>query len=237
MNLELTACELDGLVARHRGARSRARRTKPRRRAACRAARRRAAMESDEARMRQVLVNLIGNALKFTERGEVVVRLDDGRGGRPNTWQVRDTGIGIPADRLDAIFNVFEQAEVDDRARYGGTGLGLAISRSLCELMGHHLDVQSVEGTGTTMTVVLGGRVRRMSRLRTPSERGAIAAPRATAGCRRARRRRTHGADRGRRRRCARAARPTAGRGGMPRRGGGERRWRACGWRARCGRR
>ena len=130
-------------------------------------------VEADEARMRQVLVNLIGNALKFTEHGEVVVRLDTDLAGRPLSLQVRDSGIGIPADRLDAIFNVFEQAETMITRRYGGTGLGLAISRSLCELMGHRLLVASVEGTGTTMTVMLGDSVH-SARVRTPTATRAV---------------------------------------------------------------
>ena len=113
-------------------------------------------LHSDAARMKQVLINLIGNALKFTEQGEVVVVVDADARGRPTLVSVRDTGIGIPAARLEAIFTVFEQAENTTARRFGGTGLGLAISRSLCELMGHHLDVHSVEGVGTTMTVRLG---------------------------------------------------------------------------------
>jgi PAS domain S-box-containing protein len=108
---------------------------------------------TDEARVKQVLINLIGNALKFTERGEVVVRLETDAAGDPVRLAVRDTGIGIPPDRLDAIFNVFEQAESMITRRFGGTGLGLAISRSLCDLMGYRLEVGSVEGEGTTMTV------------------------------------------------------------------------------------
>ena len=124
-------------------------------------------IEADEARMRQVLVNLIGNALKFTAKGEVVVRLAVDDAGHPTLLEVRDTGIGIPAGRLDAIFNVFEQAEPMINRRYGGTGLGLAISRSLCELMGHRLEVGSVEGEGTTMTVVIGQGLR-AARGRTP---------------------------------------------------------------------
>jgi PAS domain S-box-containing protein len=124
-------------------------------------------IEADEARMRQVLVNLIGNALKFTDHGEVVVRLETDASGRPTHLEVRDTGIGIPADRLDAIFNVFEQAESMINRRFGGTGLGLAISRSLCELMGYQLDVASVVGEGTTMTVVFGD-VPSAARRRTP---------------------------------------------------------------------
>ena len=111
---------------------------------------------TDSARMKQVLINLIGNALKFTERGEVVVRVEAEPDGTPKSVVVRDTGIGIPQDRLDAIFNVFEQAESMTSRRFGGTGLGLAISRSLCELMGHRLEVESREGEGTTMRIQLG---------------------------------------------------------------------------------
>jgi PAS domain S-box-containing protein len=125
-------------------------------------------IETDEARMRQVLVNLVGNALKFTEHGEIVVRLAVNAIGAPTLLEVRDTGIGIPAGRLDAIFNVFEQAESMITRRYGGTGLGLAISRSLCELMGHRLEVGSIEGEGTTMSVRIGEGLH-PSRLRTPA--------------------------------------------------------------------
>jgi len=117
--------------------------------------------------MKQVLINLIGNALKFTEQGDVDVVVEADARGRPTLVFVRDTGIGIPAARLEAIFTVFEQAESTTSRRFGGTGLGLAISRSLCELMGHHLDVQSVEGVGTTMTVRLGN-MPESSRLVTP---------------------------------------------------------------------
>ncbi|MEO6525041.1 MAG: PAS domain S-box protein [Gemmatimonadaceae bacterium] len=112
----------------------------------------------DEGRFKQVLINLIGNALKFTDRGEVVVRLEADAAGDPMRIEVRDTGIGIPADRLDAIFNVFEQAESMITRRFGGTGLGLAISRSLCDLMGLRLDVASVEGEGTTMSIQFDAR-------------------------------------------------------------------------------
>ncbi len=124
--------------------------------------------ETDVARMKQVLINLIGNALKFTDNGEVVVRLEVDDRGQPIRLEVRDTGIGIPPDRLDAIFNVFEQAESMITRRFGGTGLGLAISRSLCDLMGYRLEVASVEGEGTTMLIRLGSGVSR-SRMRTPS--------------------------------------------------------------------
>jgi PAS domain S-box-containing protein len=134
-------------------------------------------METDRARMKQVLINLLGNAIKFTEDGEVVVRLETDGAGHPTRLEVRDTGIGIPPDRLDAIFNVFEQAESMIRRRFGGTGLGLAISRSLCDLMGHRLEVASVEGKGTTMLIRLHDGAWR-SRMRTPSTMpGEIRAP------------------------------------------------------------
>ncbi|NUS48111.1 MAG: PAS domain S-box protein [Gemmatimonadaceae bacterium] len=124
-------------------------------------------LETDAARMKQVLINLLGNAIKFTEDGEVVVRLYTDDVGVPTRLEVRDTGIGIASDRLDAIFNVFEQAESMITRRYGGTGLGLAISRSLCDLMGHRLEVASAEGKGTTMLVRLRDGASR-SRMRTP---------------------------------------------------------------------
>ncbi|MEP6619852.1 MAG: PAS domain S-box protein [bacterium] len=113
-------------------------------------------IQTDWARMKQVIINLVGNALKFTESGEVVVTVEVDADDFPRHLKVRDTGIGIPKNRLDAIFNVFEQAESMTARRFGGTGLGLAISRSLCDLMGHHLDVNSVEGAGTTMDIRLG---------------------------------------------------------------------------------
>ncbi len=117
-------------------------------------------IDTDEARTKQILINLLGNAIKFTDTGEIVVSLEADAVGRPTRLIVRDTGIGIPEDRLAAVFNVFEQAESSTSRRFGGTGLGLAISRSLCELMGHHLEVDSVEGQGTTMRIRLGGTIR-----------------------------------------------------------------------------
>lgn len=111
------------------------------------------ALLGDAQRLRQVLLNLVGNAVKFTEAGEIVVRqqVRDGR------WElcVRDTGIGIPADRQEAIFEPFVQAESGTTRRYGGTGLGLSISRRLVELMGGTLTVTSQAGSGSTFTVSL----------------------------------------------------------------------------------
>jgi two-component system sensor histidine kinase/response regulator len=105
--------------------------------------------------MKQVLINLIGNALKFTDEGEVVVRLDTDDTGHPVRLEVRDTGIGIPADRLDAIFNAFEQAESMITRRFGGTGLGLAICGRLVALMKGEITVRSEPGVGSVFTVTL----------------------------------------------------------------------------------
>lgn len=110
-------------------------------------------LQADEARTRQVLINLVGNAIKFTEEGSVEVRVKADDEGRPLSVAVRDTGIGIPEDRIEGVFDAFEQAEGDYARRYEGTGLGLAISRSLCRLMGFDLTVESQEGKGSTFTV------------------------------------------------------------------------------------
>jgi signal transduction histidine kinase/CheY-like chemotaxis protein/HPt (histidine-containing phosphotransfer) domain-containing protein len=114
-----------------------------------------AALVGDVTRVRQVLVNLLSNAVKFTQRGEVAVTVaahsrPDGR----HTWEftVRDTGIGIPPDRLDAIFDAFTQVDASTARRYGGTGLGLAICRRICELMGGSITARSEPGRGTTVT-------------------------------------------------------------------------------------
>ena len=113
-----------------------------------------APVRSDSRRLRQVLVNLVGNALKFTAEGSVRVRVvTDTTTHRPTAIEVIDTGIGIPADRLAQIFDKFEQAERGTQRRFGGTGLGLAISRALCDRMGHLLTVRSTAGTGSTFTV------------------------------------------------------------------------------------
>jgi signal transduction histidine kinase len=110
----------------------------------------------DVAKLRQVLINLIGNAYKFTASGAIVVEVSTAPDGRPTAIHVRDSGIGIPPDRLAAVFEPFEQAEHSTNRRYGGTGLGLPISRMLCQLFGAQLTVESREGEGSTFTITLG---------------------------------------------------------------------------------
>ncbi|MDR7332418.1 PAS domain S-box-containing protein [Roseateles asaccharophilus] len=110
------------------------------------------ALVGDTTRLRQVLLNLAGNALKFTEHGEVVLglKLLGEAGGQARIrFEVSDTGIGIPPDKLQHIFTGFSQAEQSTSRRYGGTGLGLAISRRLVDLMGGELRVDSQVGQGS----------------------------------------------------------------------------------------
>lgn len=112
----------------------------------------------DPTRIRQILVNLLGNALKFTERGRISVGIRGQILDAQMLWltcTVQDTGIGIPADRLQRMFDAFQQADTSTSRRYGGTGLGLSIARTLAEHMGGHLHAQSQEGCGSTFTLEL----------------------------------------------------------------------------------
>lgn len=116
------------------------------------------AVVGDVTRLRQVLVNLVGNAVKFTPHGEVVVSvgLVGGEPDRPLVaLQVRDTGIGIPPDRIDRLFRSFTQVDSSTTRVYGGSGLGLAISQRLAEAMGGGIDVDSEEGVGSTFTATV----------------------------------------------------------------------------------
>ncbi|MBS1250173.1 MAG: Sensory/regulatory protein RpfC [Chloroflexi bacterium] len=111
------------------------------------------AVKGDPGRLRQILVNLTGNAIKFTEEGEVVIRAElveeDNESIRVK-FSVQDTGIGIPLDRQGEIFKRFQQADTSTTRRYGGTGLGLAISSQLAHLMGGNIDLESEVGEGST---------------------------------------------------------------------------------------
>ncbi|MEW6366735.1 MAG: response regulator [Acidobacteriota bacterium] len=120
-----------------------------------------ATIRGDAARLRQIIVNLVGNAVKFTDAGEVVLSVssrvlpsDAHASGSPEVneihFAVRDTGIGIPEDRIDRLFKPFSQVDASTTRRYGGTGLGLSISRRLCELMGGDVWVESKPGAGST---------------------------------------------------------------------------------------
>ena len=109
-------------------------------------------LQGDPGRLRQVLMNLVGNAMKFTRQGEVVVRADLISETEAEVWlrfTVRDTGIGIPIDKQAALFTSFTQVDASTTRHYGGTGLGLAISKKLVELMGGKIGLKSKEGEGS----------------------------------------------------------------------------------------
>ena len=108
--------------------------------------------QGDPSRLRQIATNLLGNALKFTASGSVALRVSVEEASTSDCllrFSVRDTGIGIPADKVAAVFERFSQVDVSTTRRFGGTGLGLAISRRLVELMGGAIGVESVEGQGS----------------------------------------------------------------------------------------
>jgi signal transduction histidine kinase/CheY-like chemotaxis protein len=109
-------------------------------------------VEGDSARLRQILINLVGNAVKFTERGGITVALSatSASGKWRLHFEVEDTGIGIPADRLDRLFKSFSQVDSSTTRRYGGTGLGLVICLRLIEMMGGHIVVASEPGRGSS---------------------------------------------------------------------------------------
>jgi signal transduction histidine kinase len=122
-----------------------------------------AGLLGDTTRIRQVLINLIGNAIKFTERGRITVSVEcvekarcAGQGSEVSLLlAVRDTGIGIPADKLELVFEKFTQADGSMTRRYGGTGLGLTIVKQLVEAMNGSVTVASRVGVGTTFTIAL----------------------------------------------------------------------------------
>jgi PAS domain S-box-containing protein len=113
-----------------------------------------AAITSDITRLRQVIVNLLGNAVKFTESGEVfleIKKVSQSANGRFKLhFAVHDTGIGIPADRMDRLFKTFSQVDASTTRQFGGTGLGLAISKRIIDLMGGRIWVESMVGKGST---------------------------------------------------------------------------------------
>jgi signal transduction histidine kinase/CheY-like chemotaxis protein/HPt (histidine-containing phosphotransfer) domain-containing protein len=133
------------------------------------------AVVGDSLRLRQILVNLFTNAIKFTDEGEVVLSVGpaspkDGIAGL--VFAARDTGIGIPADRMDRLFRSFSQVDASTSRRYGGTGLGLAISKRLVELMGGEISVESEVGVGTTFRFTIAAEATDAAELSDALERG-----------------------------------------------------------------
>lgn len=134
-------------------------------------------VHADPMRLRQVLVNLVGNALKFTTAGEIAIRADAECTGDPSRiwFDVCDTGPGIPAERLQAIFEPFTQVDASTTRTHGGSGLGLTISRRLCRLMGGEIEVTSEPGRGSTFRIHLP--IERVTTSPAPSRTCANAAP------------------------------------------------------------
>jgi CheY-like chemotaxis protein len=112
-------------------------------------------VETDPHKLKQVIINLVGNAHKITEHGSVTARIDAASDGTPIAVRIVDTGIGIPKERLEAIFEAFQQADGSTTRKFGGTGLGLTISRSMCQLMGYDLTVDSEVGKGSIFSIVM----------------------------------------------------------------------------------
>jgi PAS domain S-box-containing protein len=130
------------------------------------------AVLGDPGRLRQILLNLVGNAIKFTDHGEVVVHVEaDGREGKVVTahFRVVDSGIGIPPDKQQVIFEAFRQADSSSTRKYGGTGLGLSICSQLVGLMGGRIWVESEEGKGSTFHFTAEFEVPERSHLRAAS--------------------------------------------------------------------
>ena len=124
-------------------------------------------METDLQRLNQILKNLLSNSFKFTEKGEVKLRITEGKGWKQGmmasldnakkvvAFSIIDTGIGIPQEKQNIIFEAFQQAEGSTSRKYGGTGLGLSISRGLAELLGGTIELESLPGRGSTFTLYL----------------------------------------------------------------------------------
>jgi PAS domain S-box-containing protein len=112
---------------------------------------------TDPVRARQILINLVGNALKFTEHGKVEIVVSSDPEAHLLKFEVSDTGIGISPEQIPKLFQPFSQADGSTTRRFGGTGLGLTISRRLAQMLGGDISVQSVPGAGSTFTVSIGG--------------------------------------------------------------------------------
>lgn len=111
-------------------------------------------LETDSSKLKQIIINLVGNAMKFTLKGSITVRVKADSSGAPLCLEVSDTGIGIPADKVDSIFEAFQQVDNGNSRKFGGTGLGLTVSRALANLLGYHMELESEVGRGSTFRVV-----------------------------------------------------------------------------------
>lgn len=135
-------------------------------------------VRGDPGRLRQVIINLVGNAIKFTESGEIKVLVEREEGAADGRVRLRfavsDTGIGIPADKFEAIFDSFSQADTSTTRRYGGTGLGLTISAQLVTLMGGHIQLESTLGHGSNFFFSLDMPVQAQGALATYQNTGLV---------------------------------------------------------------
>ncbi|MBI2769359.1 MAG: response regulator [Burkholderiales bacterium] len=143
-----------------------------------------AAIKGDVTRLRQVLINLINNAVKFTPSGEIAVHVkqlkaDDGQGRRVLEFRVTDSGIGIPAERVGSLFQAFTQVDASTTRKYGGSGLGLAICKRLVELMGGELGVESELGKGSTFWFTMAAPATELAASFSPADAGMLKAIRA----------------------------------------------------------
>ena len=112
-------------------------------------------IDTDPVRIKQILINLVGNAIKFTDGGTVALKVSWNAEKNMLRFDISDTGIGIPPEQIDSLFLPFEQGNMSTIRKYGGTGLGLAITKQLVQMLGGELSVQSEPKTGSTFTVVL----------------------------------------------------------------------------------
>ena len=130
------------------------------------------AIKSDPTRLRQILINVLGNAIKFTERGGVrlIVQFPAAHDDPRLRFDVVDTGIGMTAEQMAKVFDSFSQADSSMTRRFGGTGLGLAISKRLAEMLGGTISVESVLGAGTRLTVCVAAETLEDAAVETPSE-------------------------------------------------------------------
>jgi PAS domain S-box-containing protein len=119
-------------------------------------------MHADPTRLRQILLNLLSNAAKFTQDGRITMKAERHAGANGETlrFEISDTGIGMTAEQVDRVFDEFAQADSSTTRRYGGTGLGLTITRRFCEMMGGQIDVASRTGQGSTFAVTMPADVR-----------------------------------------------------------------------------